>query len=287
MGSTVQQGDEMSSSSTSESDYDDEQAVADLGGYTPEVQHRPGIIALLNQTFRDKSINVSAIADLIVEQKLGTAIILRDDEIDDEANVDEDEVFTITAGLNFQSAKMATGVKDLRIFLLKKISEHGNHEDITFAENVFKAEATATCTFLVNEKMINLPPQFTVVPLSFLTEITETVNSDNENGDTIVCILKLYKKLGDDTLCFQQPEQAVFCDFATRYVDYPVDVEDFGSVLVEGESEDATPEDCPAFRRICFVTANVFRNSLLPALNTKVAEFKTQFEQQLHQGLKS
>jgi len=49
---------------------------AELIGFTPEEQHRPGIIALLNQMFRDNSINPSSMADLIIEKKLGAVIIV-------------------------------------------------------------------------------------------------------------------------------------------------------------------------------------------------------------------
>jgi len=51
---------------------------------------------------------------------------------------------------------------------MKKIREHGTNDDIAFAEKEINAEGSNASVFLVNEKMVNLPAQFTLVPLQSL-----------------------------------------------------------------------------------------------------------------------
>ncbi|XP_003743787.1 BRCA2 and CDKN1A-interacting protein [Galendromus occidentalis] len=233
------EGDSGDDSSSAGEDGDVVNQVIDVNfeAFPPDDSDFHGIKKLLLQTFRNAHINVSDLANHLIElNKL--SLVLRqsdDDMLDDDDDMEDDaEVFGVGGLLPLNSDR--EGVKDVKKFLLEQAGEKGQAR--SKLEQIF---SSGSIGFLISERFVNIPPRIAAPTLKSIYEDWKKMPKSNKTFDFshLVVICKQYK--GANSLIYANGEEELFEDLADFKFSYEVPQGDADTAIAgkwkEGDEE--------------------------------------------------
>ncbi|XP_059803694.1 protein BCCIP homolog [Hypanus sabinus] len=134
-----------------------EEVQVDFEAHTISDLDCNGIKRLLQQLFLKASVNITELADLIIQQNhIGS--VIRQAEISDEGSEDdEDGVFGFITVLNLTERKGTESIEQIKDLVLSQCKTHYP----TAAEQLEKIlnDTSKPVNFLISERFVNVPPQ--------------------------------------------------------------------------------------------------------------------------------
>nr|CAG4645766.1 EOG090X0C3Y [Lynceus sp. MCZ IZ 141354] len=164
----------------------------DFEGKTAEGGDFHGIKSLLNQLFLKAHINLSELADLLIEQSYVGSVLKQVIDEENEGSDDEgseNEVFGISSTINLTAKQDVECVKQLRAF----IQEKSTNEKL----KTVLSDPAEQVGFLLNERFINIPPQVSVPLLDNLKQEIQGAVADGKpfKFTKLVVIAKVHTPL--------------------------------------------------------------------------------------------
>jgi len=149
--------------SDSETELDEEEKInMDLEAQTPVENDFHGIKQLLTRLFLMLPVDASELTDMIIAQtEIGSTIKVApadEEEEEKEADDSEDEVYGITTMINMKQHSDKNCIKELKKSVLSKCKANAP-DKLSDLQNILD---TKNIGFLINERFINIPPQFAV-----------------------------------------------------------------------------------------------------------------------------
>nr|CAG4646525.1 EOG090X0C3Y [Macrothrix elegans] len=250
----------------------DREVQVEFTGQNPCPEDFDGVKRLLQQLFLKAHINVSGLAELIVQQNYVGSVLLQcppEDEEGDEEDSQEEEVFGVTSVINITHHKDLDCVKDLKKYFVEKAKT---------LSDVISNEANQI-GFLLNERFINIPPHVSAPLLENLSkEIDEAKKSGKPFDFThFIMISKLHeptrkdgegkkkKVKGDSEILWVNAEEEPICEIAEVISEYSVRNESDSAVSGSWDEDD---QQFDPKRRII-----LFEAKKLPQVLSKVKEF--------------
>ncbi|KAL7646503.1 UNVERIFIED_CONTAM: hypothetical protein RMT77_001753 [Armadillidium vulgare] len=246
----------------------------DFDAFKAEDGDYHGIKRLLTQSFRGLEVNVSPIVDLIISQNYVGSVVKQvneDDDDDDEDDMDvEDEVFGISTAINLTSRKDEDAVAEIRSALVEECQKFGSDETNTFVRESLGNESKHV-GLLISERLINLPPQFSMPVFESLIKEIASANKKGMAYDfTYFCMIckisKLKGKKGSksklEEIIWSNPEEEIFAEESIASFEYSVK----GDSGLSGDWEEDDAEYLP-WRRVI-----VFEANKLPSILCKVRQ---------------
>ncbi|XP_013420438.1 BRCA2 and CDKN1A-interacting protein [Lingula anatina] len=239
-----------------------------------------GIRQLLQQVYLKANINLSELADMIIAQNYVGSVIKQVDvpEEDDSDSDDGDDVFGVISAINLTEKKDAESVRQLHSYLLGKCQACEQKQ-----QQYFKAlleDPNKQVGYLVNERLINIPPQIaTPMFQSLKKEMERAVKKKMKYSfDYFLMVAKTYKtkpsnqkKKGKnktqtpDEITFLNPEEELFSEESVLSFDYSVASERDG--VVGGQWDDEEEEFEP-FRRVMFIPGDKLDSLIIKVQQT-------------------
>jgi len=240
MDDSEEDGDSGDESSSAGEDDDMLNAVVtvDFDAFPPDDSDFHGIKKLLLQVFRNAHINVSDLANHLIELNKLSVVLrqsdedMQDDEDDDDMDDDDGDVFGVGGLLPLSSER--EGMKGVKKFLLEQAKGPVRSE----LEDIF---STGRVGFLLSERFINIPPRIAVPLLKSINEDWKKMPKSNKAFDFthLVMICKQYK--GADSLLYANGEEELFVDLADFKFSYEVPQGDADTAIAgkwkEGDEE--------------------------------------------------
>jgi len=249
----------------------------DFEGFTASDNDFHGIKRLLQQSFRDLEVDVSGIADTIISQNYVGSVIKQvggEDEDDDEEEMDEediDQLFGVTTIINLTSRKDEKCIAGFRTALVEKCSEYANDSTSQQLRELLGNESKHV-GLLISERVVNLPPQFSLPVFESLLKELEEAKSKKMPYDFayLILICKVFKhekkkKKNNKTVeveIWSNPEEEVIAEESLASFDYIVK----GDKAVSDDWDEDDPQYTP-FRRVLLLDAN-----RLPEILSKVKQ---------------
>nr|CAG4644248.1 EOG090X0C3Y [Lepidurus arcticus] len=223
---------------------DDKEIQVDFEGQNPDGGDFHGIKRLLQQLFLKAHINLSQLADTIIEQNYIGSVLkqsLDDEEMADDEEDVADEVFGITTLLNLTKHKDAEFAKQIVTYLEDKCKEFSPSQ-VSQLNSLFSAPNHVG--LLLNERFINIPPQVSVPLLENLKqELDNAVKQKKPFSVThFILLSKLHRMRVNTGKKGKKKKNAVSYDvmWANPEDEFIVQEGDFGfEYSVKGESDDA------------------------------------------------
>jgi len=227
------------SDSESEEELMDQQEVeVDFEARTPEDCDFDGIKQLLHQLFLSSNINITELAELIIQQNYIGSIVRQTDDVldisDDEFD-DLNEVFGITTLIDLnKNTESSECLSNLRTFLLEKVKQSKNDKAHQLFRSVLE-EKKHNVGFLINERYINIPAKISVPLLETLSKEMDDAarRKQMEKLDYFVMICKVNKLKEDnssrrnnatkpDELIWTNAEEEIIAQHSLFEFDYSV-----------------------------------------------------------------
>nr|CAG4641149.1 EOG090X0C3Y [Eulimnadia texana] len=251
------------------------QVEVDFEGRSPEGGDFHGIKGLLNQLFLKAHLNLSQLADLIIEQNFVGSVLkqcVEDEEMSSDDEDSQDEVFGVTTAINLSAKKENECVGQLINFLVEKSG--GKLASVL-------QDPKNQVAFLLNERFINIPPQVSVPLLENLSDELSQAKSKGQKFDFthFVLVSKIHaekkpekkskrnnKKSQDDSaeILWTNAEEECINQIAECVGEYSVKAESSDAVAGTWDEEDDLWEP---MRRILLFDANQF-DSVLSNIKT-------------------
>jgi len=190
---------EEDSETESETELDDDEKVQmELEAQTPVENDFHGIKQLLTRLFLMLHVDASELSDMIIAQtNIGSTIKVApddyDEEEDKEAEADDDNVYGITTIISMKQHSDRSCIQELKKGVLSKCKSNAPDK----LSDLQKILDTKNVGFLINERFINIPPQF-AVPMhkSLRNEVEEDIaTQDNASSLKFDYLLMISKTL--------------------------------------------------------------------------------------------
>jgi len=184
----------------------------DFDAFPPDDSDFFGIKKLLMQLFRNAHINISDLANHLIELKKLSVVLrqsdedMEDDDDNDEDMEDESDVFGVGGLLPLDSDR--DGVKAVKKFLLEQAAENGAASKL---EELF---SEGRLGLLISERFVNIPPKIAVPMLKSVYGDWQKMPRSNKTFDFshLVLICKQYQ--GADNVLYANGEEELFADIA-------------------------------------------------------------------------
>ncbi|XP_043568563.1 protein BCCIP homolog [Chiloscyllium plagiosum] len=190
---------EESGDSSGESEQEVQQEVqVDFEAHTISDSDHNGIKRLLQQLFLKASINITELADIIIQQN-HVGSVIRQAEILDGNNEDgdEDDIFGFITAINLTERKGMESVEQIKELVLSQSKSH--HQGTAEQLDKILNDNSKPVSFLICERFINVPPQISL-PLhkQLQTELMDSHKSNKPCGKShyYLMISKTYMEVG-------------------------------------------------------------------------------------------
>ncbi|KAI9090994.1 p21-C-terminal region-binding protein-domain-containing protein [Phlyctochytrium arcticum] len=196
----------------SEDDEDDESSEqdtvdVDFEFFDPKPIDFHGLKSLLRQTFTDEAeeISLSELADLIIAQPAVGSTVKCDDGQDP---------YALVTVVNLEEHKDKKCVKGIKDYLTSKTRKGGQAQAASSGAEQIVGALNKTTGLILNERLINMPPQIVPPLFKMLLEEMEWAIEDGEpfKFDQYIYISKIYREI-DSTLV---EEDGVVVDTAQK-----------------------------------------------------------------------
>ncbi|XP_042859080.1 protein BCCIP homolog [Penaeus japonicus] len=228
-----------------------------------------GIKRLLQQNLRGLEVDVSGIADTIISQNYVGSVIKQvggeeEEDDDEEANdemmnseEDKEEVFGVTSVINLSSRKDEACIAGLRTALVEKSSVHASDAANQMLREILSNESKHV-GFLISERVVNLPPQFSLPVFESLGKEVEEAKKKKMpyNFSYLLLISKVYKtekkkkKKVIETEIWSNAEEEIMSEECIESFEYPVK----GDTGMSGEWDEDDDQYTP-YRRVLILDA--------------------------------
>ncbi|KAF2354213.1 BCP1 family, partial [Trinorchestia longiramus] len=182
---------EFADNSESEDEAIGEVVNVNFEGFTPQEDDFHGIQRLLAQTFRGLDVNISDVADLIIQQNFVGCVIkevidddkeameVDDDALEGEPDTESDYVFGVNTILNISHKKKLETecIKSLRKGLLKRCQDSKCSDDVKQQFSAILDDSSQHVGFLINERLVNLPADIALPAFRTLLKEMEESNA--------------------------------------------------------------------------------------------------------------
>nr|XP_027233964.1 protein BCCIP homolog [Penaeus vannamei] len=252
----------------------------DFEGFPANDSDFHGIKRLLQQNLRGLDVDISGIADTVISQNYVGSVIKQvggeeDGEDEDEnegmgnGEEDNDEVFGVTSVINLTSRKDETCIAGLRTALVEKSSAHASDSTNQMLREILSNESKHV-GFLISERVINLPPQFSLPVFESLGKEVEEAKKKKMpyNFSYLLLISKVYKtekkkkKKMIETEIWSNAEEEIMSEECIDSFEYPVK----GDTGMSGEWDEDDEQYTP-YRRVLILDA-----SRMPEIIVKVKD---------------
>merc|ERR1719378_1377353 len=204
--------DEEDSESESDVDLGEEGKIqVDLEARSPLGKDFHGIKQLLGRLFLTLHVDASELADVIIAQNnIGSTVKVADELPDEEEettteNEEDEEVYGISSVINMKQHADKTCIQQLKTAVLSKCKANAS-DSLPQFQNILD---TKNVGFLVNERFINIPPQF-AVPLhnSLHKEVKEHNAAQESTLDYLLLVSKTLQLTEHPEAAESEPKSA-------------------------------------------------------------------------------
>ncbi|XP_054721122.1 protein BCCIP homolog [Uloborus diversus] len=199
----------------------------DLDVKFPEDADRDGIKMLLKQMFLKAHINLSELADLLIEQNTITGVIKEADSDDvDDMDTDMDVNLGVFSIVNLTAKKNMDCVKQIRSLLLSSCKNVcGNDKYELFTKILDDNENHVG--FIISERLINIPPKIAVPLYAGLShdiaKAKEKKESYNFSCYLIICKIIVFDEgSANENVIYLNAEEELIAEVATFSFDFSV-----------------------------------------------------------------
>lgn len=261
-----------------EEEFVNERMELDFEGRKPENLHHNGICTLLHQVFLKLSVNVSELTDLIIKHNDVGSVLQQlapsDDESINEDDVSDDDdglVMSVTTVVDMSSDVDSEFAKQIRCVLLERCKALPSCEQLEH----FLSSAENRIGFLINERMIGLPPHIAI--LESLWKDVEKAKETEPNynfshyllfSKTLQPLVKASKKKKQDQSAidrlFMNIEEELF--YQNSLMSFEFSVKDQRDSSLDGAWDDDDSQSYQPFRTISIVASDK-----LPAIMSQMA----------------
>ncbi|GCB71576.1 hypothetical protein scyTo_0005992 [Scyliorhinus torazame] len=120
-----------------------------------------GIKSLLQQLFLKANVNITELADIIIQQNHVGSVILQAEILDENSDEDdEDEIFGFITVLNLTERKGTESVEQIKELVLSQCTTH--HQSAVEQLEKILNDNSKPVSFLISERFINVPPQISL-----------------------------------------------------------------------------------------------------------------------------
>jgi len=222
-----EESDESSNDSSSGDEYDEVQV--DFEHSSPAEGDFHGMKMFFNKWLDDDPFDESGLADLIVKEgsEVGTVVKV----------VDQEEVYGLISALSFKSHGLEPCMQQITKFIQKKCPSAQSAQ----LENVLGGRGKGHTGLLVNERMVNVPPEL-ALPLaqSLFDELRDPSNANACKFDNLVLLTKVLREEGgtSGSDIYLKVEEEVYAGLSTLEFTFRLNreaddgLEWFGKVIV-------------------------------------------------------
>ncbi|KAJ3043040.1 Mss4p nuclear export [Rhizophlyctis rosea] len=180
---------DVSGSEDEKEDLDQTTVDVDFEFFDPKPIDFHGLKSLLRQTFSNdtKQIDISGLADVIIEQSAVGTMVKVDDGTDPYA------VLTVV-GLNGEKDKDKACVANIRDYILEKCKKDS---DVHVRLSTMFSPDSPAVALMINERLLNMPPQIVPPMFKMLVEELGWAVEDNEPYDFeyYIYVSKVYQEI--------------------------------------------------------------------------------------------
>lgn len=268
-----------SSDSDNDSDISTEKIDVDFEAYDMIDSDLNGIRNLLHQLFLKANLNITELAELIINQKnIGcifkpTCVADENEEKTEEPmDIDDDDldIFGVVSVLDLSNSS----VKDLRSSLQSQLKSCADADIRSQMAEVAGPNSHFSLGFILNERLINIPCHIAVPSFESLLKDIKTAKL---NFDYFIFLLKLNKRdssqsgvksgkrknksaqVESDPVIFANPEEEYLMEFTQLWFDYEVSDETDSGLTGNWTSDDSAYKP---YRRLLILPANQMENFL-------------------------
>ncbi|GIX90287.1 protein BCCIP homolog [Caerostris darwini] len=211
----------------------------------PEEPDFQGIQNLLRQLFLKAHINISELADLLIQQKKITGVIKQasddDMEADDDNDTDLDVNFGVFSVVNLTEKNNLNCVKDIKTYLLSHCKKMSSDENFQTLQRILEDQKKHV-GLIISERMINIPPKIAVPLYSGLSYDMAKAKSKGEAFDfeyfILISKIMVFKEgKQQENIVYSNAEEELIAEVATLTFDFSVSAE-LDSGLAGAWSED-------------------------------------------------
>ncbi|XP_076308237.1 protein BCCIP homolog [Tachypleus tridentatus] len=248
---------------SSDDELVDTEVQVDFEATTPDDSDFHGIKKLLQQMFLKAHVNLSELADLVIQQNYVSSVIKQSDIPEDEEEEDEDDVLGVISVVNMMDKKELECVKQIKSLLLDRCKENASVE-IQQKFSSFFSETTHTLGLVINERFVNIPTQIALPLFNSLNNDVEEANKRKlkYNFTHYLFICKIYKpkqkkKQPSETLIYSNAEEELIEEESELQFDFSVEMEADSALggMWKDDDEEFTP-----YRRVIIIPATRWPN---------------------------
>ncbi|XP_078420986.1 protein BCCIP homolog [Cetorhinus maximus] len=150
---------EESGGSSEDSDEEIQQEVqVDFEAHTISDNDHDGIKRLLKRLFLKANVNITELADIIIQQNHVGSVIRQAEILD--GSGDEDDIFGFITVLNLTERKGTESVEQIKELVLSQCKTH--HQSAAEQLDKILNDNSKPVNFLISERFINVPPQISL-----------------------------------------------------------------------------------------------------------------------------
>ncbi|KAL4640167.1 BRCA2 and CDKN1A-interacting protein [Arapaima gigas] len=230
------EGDSADEESEDSEEEINEEITVDFEAHTISDNDFSGIRKLLQQLFLKANVDISELADIIIQQNHIGSVIRQAEVPEDSDDDDPDEVFGFISLVNLTERKGVQCVEQVKNLLLNQCEKVCAHSVTEQLEKVLN-DNDRPVGLLLSERFINVPPQI-ALPLhkQLREEIAEAKRTNKLSGKCHYLLMisktcmaskkSVYRKPGkQEQLTFSNAEEEFFCEQAILKFNYSVEEE--------------------------------------------------------------
>jgi len=225
--------DENTDESMDEDSNIDEEVNVEFEARTPDGGDLDGIKRLLKQLFLKAHVDVSGLADLILEHSYVGSVIkqceLPEEEMSEDDD-DEDPIFGISSIVNLTEKQDVQCLSQIRAIILDQCTKHGTDQTRKLIHDMFNKsnDSSHHVGLILNERLVNIPPQIAAPLLESLSKDMKTAQEKKLPFlfDNYILICKVYKledeKNKKTSWIFSKPEEEILSQAAVASFRYSI-----------------------------------------------------------------
>ncbi|CAL1282610.1 unnamed protein product [Larinioides sclopetarius] len=198
----------------------------------PEPSDFHGIKNLLHQLFLKAHINISELADLLIQQRKITGVIKQAIDDDMEAEADDDDLdvnFGVFSVVNLTEKINVNCVNEIKTYLLSHCKKTASDGDFQTFQRILD-DKIKHVGLIISERMVNIPSKIAVPLYSGLSYDMAKAKSKGEPFDfeyfILICKIVVFKEgKPQENVVYANGEEELIAEVATLSFDFSVSAE--------------------------------------------------------------